>query len=86
MTDATKRRTRDECKVTVWEERDRLHVAIVDRETEQHTLAEWWDDEAREMFTDGFFDLDFGFGTIKFGPKFRASVLGYAVEMGWVDE
>lgn len=60
-------------KVTVWEERDRLHIAIVDAATEQETVAEWWDDDARQMFEDGFF---------KSGRELRASVLEYAKDMG----
>jgi hypothetical protein len=60
-------------KLNVWEERDRLHVELVDKETEQHTFAEWWDDDARQMFEDGFF---------KRGKSMHQSVFDYANEMG----
>lgn len=41
--------------VEVWEERDRLHIAIEDQKTGK-TIADWWDDDARQMFEDGFFE------------------------------
>lgn len=40
-------------RVTVWEERDRLHIHVV--KADGTTVAEWWDDDARQMFEDGFF-------------------------------
>jgi hypothetical protein len=42
-------------RLEVWEERDRLHVALEYGDT---TVCEWWDDDARQMFEDGFFDRD----------------------------
>ncbi|MBA7593229.1 hypothetical protein ES703_00147 [subsurface metagenome] len=64
--------TRDDVRVEVWEERDRLLIGIQDKETGEY-YASWWDDNAREMFTDGFF---------KSGPGLEESVLQYAEEMG----
>ena len=64
--------TRDDVRVEVWEERDRLHIGIQDKETGDY-YASWWDDEARQMFEDGFF---------KPAPKLEESVLDYAEEMG----
>lgn len=64
--------SRSEVKVTKWQERDRLHIAIVDRETEQVTILEWWDDDARQMFEDGFFEA----------RRMEQSVLDYATEIG----
>lgn len=40
--------------VEVWEERDRLSVRVDDNKT-GCLIAEWWDDDARQMFEDGFF-------------------------------
>ncbi|MGI0149762.1 MAG: hypothetical protein ACREDF_09570 [Thermoplasmata archaeon] len=65
--------TRDEVEVAVWEERDRLHIHIRDKKTQQRTIAEWWDDDARQMFEDGFF---------KPGVELKRSVIRYAEEVG----
>ena len=61
-------------EVSVWEERDRLHIHLFqgDKNT---TIAEWWDDDAREMFEDGFF---------KSGKNLKASVLEYALSVGLI--
>ena len=64
--------TRDDVRVEVWEERDRLHIGIQDEETEEYVVS-WWDDEARQMFEDGFF---------KRGPGLKESVLDYAETVG----
>jgi len=66
------RPTRDDVRVEVWEERDRLHIGIQDRETGEY-IASWWDDEAREMFEQGFF---------KRGRGLEESVLSYAEGVG----
>lgn len=42
-------------ELSVWEERDRLHIRLI-QVNNNKTLAEWWDEDAREMFTDGFFE------------------------------
>ena len=64
--------TRDDVRVEVWEERDRLHIGIQNKTTGDY-LASWWDDEAREMFEQGFFERE---------PRLRESVLKYAEDMG----
>lgn len=56
--------------VEVWEERDRLHISVQDETG--YTYADWWDDDARQMFDDGFFDR----------RRLEASVVEYAEEMG----
>lgn len=56
--------------VEVWEERDRLHIHLLKGE---RTVAEWWDEDAREMFEDGFF---------KRGKELEASVIEYATSIG----
>lgn len=63
--------TRDKVRVEVWEERDRLHIGIQDKVTGDY-YASWWDDDAREMFEDGFFKPS----------RLEDSVLEYAEEMG----
>jgi hypothetical protein len=65
--------SRSEVDVDVWEERDRLSIVIRDKKTGQRTIAEWWDDDARQMFEDGFF---------KGGVELKRSVIAYAEEMG----
>jgi hypothetical protein len=64
--------TRDQVRVEVWEERDRLHIGIQNKETGEY-YASWWDDEARQMFEDGFF---------KSSPGLEKSVLDYAEDVG----
>lgn len=64
--------TRDNVRVEVWEERDRLHIGIQDKETGDY-YASWWDDDAREMFEQGFF---------KSRPNLEESVLKYAEDVG----
>lgn len=58
--------------VSVWEERDRAHVAVWVGDA---CVAEWWDGEVAEMVEDGFFTR---------GPRFRDSVLAYCRERGIV--
>lgn len=40
----------DGTKLAVWQERDRLHIHLTDRDGE--TVAEWWDDDARAFLED----------------------------------
>jgi hypothetical protein len=61
----------DEVVVARWEERDRLGIWIVDVALGK-TLAEWWDDEARQLFEDGFFST----------KNFDRSVIEYADHVG----
>lgn len=69
---SSKKLSRDDVRVEIWEERDRLHIGIQNEETGDY-LQSWWDDDAREMFEDGFF---------KSGPGLKESVLEYAEEIG----
>ena len=69
---SSKKLSRDDVRVEVWEERDRLHIGIQNKETGDY-LVSWWDDEAREMFENGFFKRE---------PHLKESVLSYAEEMG----
>lgn len=64
--------TREEVEVSSWEERDRLAVWVTDKRTGK-AVAEWWDDDARQMFEDGFF---------KPGKQLEDSVLDYAEWVG----
>ena len=44
----------------IWEERDRLSIVLRNDNGSEFrdgpVIAAWWDDDARQMFTDGFFD------------------------------
>jgi len=64
--------SRDDVRVEVWDERDRLHIGIQNKETGDYLMS-WWDDEARSMFEQGFFKRE---------PRLEESVLSYAEEMG----
>lgn len=72
MSDSSKKLSRDDVRVEVWEERDRLHIGIQNKETGDY-LKSWWDDDARAMFEQGFFKSE---------PKVKESVLEYAEDMG----
>ena len=74
--------SRDDVSVNSWQERDRLGIWITDNRTGS-TIAEWWDDDARQMFEDGFFKpATFTASGELGGPAFIDSVLDYAEEMG----
>jgi len=76
--------TRDTVEIGTFQERDRLGIWITDKRTGK-TIAEWWDENAREMFEDGFFkpgvptrDID------KPSREFLESVLDYAESVGLI--
>lgn len=76
--------TRDAVEIGSWQERDRLGIWITDKRTGK-IIAEWWDENAREMFEDGFFkpgvpqrDID------KPSRAFLESVLDYAESVGLI--
>ncbi len=78
------KKKRDDVAVSGWQERDRMAIWILDKRTEE-TIVEWWDDDARQMFEDGFFKPfdslpSGGMG----GRKFIESVLDYAQERGFI--
>lgn len=41
--------------MSVWEERDRLSIALL-RKSDERTIIEWWDDDARDMIESGYLD------------------------------
>jgi hypothetical protein len=78
----TKKPTRDDVTVESWQERDRLGIWITDKHTDK-TLAEWWDDEARQMFEEGFFKPGVPqHSSDKPARAFVESVLDYAESVG----
>ncbi len=72
---------RDAVSVHSWTERDRLGIWITDSRTDK-SLAEWWDEEARQMFEDGFFKPGTVHNQEITGQAFEKSVLGYAEHIG----
>jgi len=69
--------TSEEVTVDSWAERDRLGIWVTDEKTGE-TIAEWWDDEARQMFEEGFFaEPDYIRGQKLVGRKFEESVKNY---------
>ena len=73
--------TRENVSVDSWQERDRLGIWITDDRTGK-TIAQWWDDDARQMFEDGFFKPAASTrGGGLSGSEFIDSVLDYAEEM-----
>jgi len=73
--------TRHDVAVHSWEERDRLGIWITDSGTDK-TLAEWWDDDARQMFEDGFFKPGTTRNQEITGKAFEESVLDYGEYIG----
>jgi len=79
--------TRDEARVECWEERDRLHIGIQVKDTSElagEYVADWWDDDARQMFEDGFFKGGIIHRQLDQVPsrELEESVLEYAEDMG----
>lgn len=62
---------RSECAVSVWEERDRLHIHV-HADDGQTTVIDWWDDAARELIEDGFVNA----------RRLETSVLDYCEHLG----
>jgi hypothetical protein len=60
--------------VDVWQERDRTSIVLFD--ADDVVVAEWWDDDAQQMFEDGFFVSNKG------ARRLEQSVIEYAREMG----
>jgi len=72
---------RSDVKVGSWVERDRIGIWITDKRTDK-TIAEWWDEDVREMFEQGWFKPgDIRHQTIT-GRAFEESVLDYAECVG----
>jgi hypothetical protein len=72
---------RDEVEIGTWVERDRIGIWLTDKGTGK-TVAQWWDEDAREMFEQGWFKPgDIRRQTIT-GRAFEESVLDYAESMG----
>lgn len=74
----------EDTNLTVWEERDRLHIALYLKSDEKldDPLLDLWDEAAREAFEDGFLKA----GWLKDeDPTLKASAFKYAKEMGMFD-
>ncbi|MFC1910462.1 DUF192 domain-containing protein [Chloroflexota bacterium] len=73
--------TRHDVAIGTWSERDRIGIWLTDKRTDK-TLAEWWDEDANEMFEQGWFKP----GDIRqqgiTGRAFEQSVLDYAESVG----
>jgi uncharacterized membrane protein (UPF0127 family) len=74
---------RQEVEIGTWAERDRIGIWLTDKRTGK-TVAEWWDEDAREMFDQGWFKPgDIRRQTIT-GRAFEESVLDYAENVGLI--
>jgi len=74
--------TRDEVELHTWCERDRLSIELRNK-ADDTTVAIWWDDDARQMFEDGFFKG--GVPTMSWerpSSELIESVMSYAEDMG----
>ncbi len=72
---------RSDVEVSSWTERDRIGIWITDKRTGK-SIAEWWDEDASEMFEQGWFKPgDIRQQTIT-GRAFEESVLDYAESVG----
>jgi hypothetical protein len=76
-----KKPTWNDVRVQTWEERDRVHIWVHYKDDHpimpMATVAEWWDDDARQMFEDGFF---------KGGRQLETSVLKYCQDVGLIEK
>ena len=73
--------SRHNVQIGAWAERDRIGIWITDKRTGK-TVAEWWDEDAQEMFEQGWFKPgDIRHQTIT-GRAFEESVLNYAESVG----
>lgn len=62
---------KENLELHTWFERDRAHVELRDRVTDE-TIVEWWDDEVAQMVEDGFLN-----------PKdYKGSAIEYARSVG----
>lgn len=78
---ATKEWTTENTSLEVWQERDRLHISL---EAGDATIGEWWDDDARQMLEDGFFDHKaFVMGKLVDKDRLHRSVVTYANVSGY---
>jgi uncharacterized membrane protein (UPF0127 family) len=79
-----KKPARHDVKVETWQERDRIGIWITDRRTDK-VIAEWWDEDALEMFEQGFFKPGVPQRTTeKPSRAFVDSVLAYAESVGLI--
>jgi len=77
-----KKPARHDVKVETWQERDRIGIWITDKRTDK-VIAEWWDEDAREMFEQGFFKPGVPQHTTeKPSRAFVESVLDYGESVG----
>jgi hypothetical protein len=47
----------EDTELHTWEERDRSMIELRNKKTDE-TLVEWWDEDVREAFEDGFLDVN----------------------------
>jgi len=74
--------SRDDVSADSWVERDRIGIWVTERKTNK-VVAEWWDNDARQMFEDGFFKpATFTSGGEFGGAQFIDSVLDYLEDVG----
>jgi len=45
----------EDTELYTWDERDSAFIELRDKKT-QKTLVEWWDEEVKEVYEDGFLD------------------------------
>jgi hypothetical protein len=75
------RPTRQDVSVDSWVERGRIGIWITDKRTGEN-LIEWWDEDAAQLFEDGFFRAGMIRGQTITGREFEDSVLDYAEYIG----
>ena len=76
---------RGDVSVGSWVERDRIGIWITDNRTDK-TVAEWWDEDAAQMFEDGFFKPGRIHGETITGGEFEKSVLDYGEYIGILEK
>jgi len=83
--------TIDQTNLDVWAERDRVHIALRQEDGSEFKdgpiIAQWWDEDAQQMFEDGFFSSDgVIMGRIINPRPLHTSVFKYCETMGLLPE
>jgi uncharacterized membrane protein (UPF0127 family) len=81
----TKKPTRNDVSIDSWVERDRIGIWLTDKRTDK-TIAEWWDEDAAQMFEDGFFKSGHIRHETITGREFEKSVLDYSEYIGILEK
>lgn len=71
-------------ELNTWQERGRLHIALINRNNDR-TIMEFWDEDAASLLDDGFLETSGIFGRISDSDRLlHESLYEYAVYLGCI--